>query len=227
MLEIIKLTAKDQPEEQQVYTTKIEHATNRLKKMIAKILDVSAIESKTLNISIEKINVTELLDEIVNRFSAMATQKSITIVKEFSAAIPLIESDTGYVSEVLENLMSNAVKYSPLGKQVTVKLSQREMFVRIEFIDQGQGISEKDMKNLFGKYHKLTARPTAGEDSTGLGLSIVKKYIQALNGNVWCESEEGKGANFIIELPFQSRKKLFLYRSFQSNARMIPEIILL
>ena len=57
------------------------------------------------------------------------------------------------------------------------------------------------MKNLFGKYHKLTARPTADEDSTGLGLSIVKKYIHALNGKVWCESEEGKGSNFIVELP--------------------------
>ena len=68
-------------------------------------------------------------------------------------------------------------------------------------MDQGEGISETDMKKLFGKYHKLTAKPTAGEDSTGLGLSIVKKYVLALNGNVWCESEEGKGSNFIVELP--------------------------
>jgi signal transduction histidine kinase len=71
----------------------------------------------------------------------------------------------------------------------------------MEFLDQGQGISQADMKNLFGKYHKLSARPTAGEDSTGLGLSIVKKYVIALKGKVWCESEEGKGSNFIVELP--------------------------
>ncbi|MBI1769956.1 MAG: tetratricopeptide repeat protein [Bacteroidetes bacterium] len=204
MLEIIKLTTKDQPEEQQSYTSQMEKAANRLKNMVTKILDVSAIESKALNITLERINITEALDEIVNRFGDIAAKKNISIKKEFESGIPSIESDMGYVSEVLENLMSNAVKYSPLGKQVTIKLSQQGGFVRIEFIDQGQGINQKDMKNLFGKYHKLTARPTAGEDSTGLGLSIVKKYILALNGRVWCESEEGKGSDFIVELPVPS-----------------------
>jgi signal transduction histidine kinase len=201
MLEIMKLTAKDLPVEQQSYTTKIEQATNRLKRMVTKILNVSAIEAKTLDISLEKINITQLLDEIVNRFNELAAKKNISIIKDFENKIPSIESDAGYVSEVLENLMSNAIKYSPLGKQVMVKISSQSSFVRMEFIDQGQGISQKDMKHLFGKYRKLTARPTAGEDSTGLGLSIVKKYVLALHGRVWCESEEGKGSNFIVELP--------------------------
>lgn len=205
ILEIMKLTTKDQPEEQKSYTTKIEQSTNRLKRMVTKILDVSAIEAKTLNIKLEKINITELLDEIVNRFNEMAAKKNITISKEFGANITTIESDAGYISEVLENLMSNAVKYSPLGKQVTIKLNNRGQLVRIEFIDQGQGISPKEMKHLFGKYHKLSPRPTAGEDSTGLGLSIVKKYVLALNGKVWCESEEGKGSDFIVELPITSQ----------------------
>lgn len=201
MLEIIKLTTKDQPPEQRSYTEKIEQSTNRLKKMVSKILDVSAIESKTLNVTLEKIRLPELLEEIVSRFADMASKKSITIVQEFDLNIDSIESDVGYVSEVLENLLSNAVKYSPLGKQITVKLSQKVDYVRFEFVDQGQGISENDMKNLFGKYRKLSAKPTAGEDSTGLGLSIVKKYVQTLKGRVWCESEEGKGSNFIVELP--------------------------
>jgi signal transduction histidine kinase len=201
MLEIIKLTNRDQPTEQQEFMIGIEKSTNRLKKMVSKILDVNAIESKALNIKLEQINITELLQETVNRFTVLAEKKSITIVTSFDNDVPVIISDAGYVSEVLENLMSNAVKYSPLEKQVTIKLSKRGAFVRIEFIDQGLGISAADMKKLFGKFHKLTARPTAGEDSTGLGLSIVKKYVQALNGAVWCESEEGKGANFIVELP--------------------------
>ncbi len=201
MLEIMKLMIKDQPAEWKSYNEQIEKSTSRLKKMVTKILDVSAIESKTLNVTLEKINISHLLDEIVNRFGDMAVKKNITIRKEFESEVPSIESDLGYTSEVLENLMSNAVKYSPLGKQITIKLGKQPGFVRIEFIDQGQGISEKDMKKLFGKYHKLTARPTAGEDSTGLGLSIVKKYMLALNGKVWCESEEGKGSNFIVEFP--------------------------
>ena len=201
MLEIIRLTAKDQPTEQQQYMTTIAQSTDRLKKMITKILDVSAIESQTLNITIEKINITVLLEEIADRFVVQAAKKDIVIIKELANSIPSIQSDAGYVSEVLENLMSNAVKYSPLGKRIIIRLSQRNGYVRIEFVDQGQGISQKDLKNLFGKYHKLTTRPTAGEDSTGLGLSIVKKYVQSLKGKVWCESEEGKGSNFIVELP--------------------------
>lgn len=201
MVEIIKLTNRDQQSEQHEFIMAIEKSTNRLKKMVSKILDVNAIESKTLNIKIEQINITEILHEIVNRFTVLAEKKNISIVTRFENNIPVISTDAGYVSEVLENLISNAVKYSPLGRQVTVTLSKRNSFVRVEFIDQGQGISETDMKKLFGKFHKLTARPTAGEDSTGLGLSIVKKYVQALNGSVWCESEEGKGSTFIVELP--------------------------
>jgi len=201
MLEIMKLTGKDQPPEQQTYTSKIEQSTNRLKRMVTKILDVSAVEAKTMDIHLEKIDVAKLLEEITGRFDGLAAKKNISIVKRFKEGVPSIESDPGYLSEVLENLMSNAIKYSPLGKQVTVKLLPRSSFVRIEFIDQGQGISQKDMKYLFGKYRKLTARPTAGEDSTGLGLSIVKKYVDALQGKVWCESEEGNGSNFIVELP--------------------------
>jgi signal transduction histidine kinase/tetratricopeptide (TPR) repeat protein len=204
MIEIIKLMTKDQPPEWQSYNMQIEKATTRLKNMVTKILDVSAIESKTLNVKREKINITELLSEIVNRFTAMAAKKEITIKTEFESGVLFINSDLGYVSEVLENLMSNAVKYSPIGKLITIKLRKHSGFVRIEFIDQGQGISEKDMKNLFGKYRKLSARPTAGEDSTGLGLSIVKKYVTALNGKVWCESEEGQGSNFIVELPLSA-----------------------
>jgi signal transduction histidine kinase len=204
MLEIIKLSSQNQPSEHSEYTVKIEQSTNRLKKMVTKILDVSAIESKTLNITLEKVNLAALLEDIVSRFSEMAAKKEITLVKEIDHHVPSIISDSNYISEVLENLLSNAVKYSPLGKQVTIKLHQHADYIRMEFIDQGQGISEKDMKNLFGKYHKLSARPTAGEDSTGLGLSIVRKYVLALNGRVWCESEEGKGANFIVELPLAS-----------------------
>lgn len=200
MLEIMKLTTRGQ-EEQHGYTLRIEESTKRLKKMVSKILDVSAIEAKTLNITVEQVDTRKLLDEIVKRYEPQAIAKQIVIVREFASAVPPVATDSGYLSEVLENLMSNAVKYSPLGKQITVRLSQTSNNIRFEFQDQGQGINEKDMKNLFGKYRKLSARPTAGEDSTGLGLSIVKKYVLALRGNVWCESEEGRGANFIVELP--------------------------
>ena len=199
ILDIIKLTAKDQDNEQKEYITKIDQSAQRLKRMVTKILDVNAIESKSLNLNFEEVNVPDLLNETIDRFVERAESKDITIKVEIDENIAPALADPSYVSEIFENLMSNAIKYSPLEKSVTVRSSQQEDRIRVEFIDEGQGISEEDMTKLFRKYHKLSARPTAGEDSTGLGLSIVKKYAEALNGRVWCESEEGKGANFIVE----------------------------
>lgn len=199
ILDLIKLTAKDQTKEQQEYIIKIDDSAQRLKKMVTKILDVNAIESKTLNLNMEETKLHELLKQMISRFKEMAESKELTVIEQIDENISSTSVDTVYISEVFENLLSNAVKYSPIGKIITVRLHQVADYVRTEFQDEGQGINEKDMKKLFGKYHKLSARPTAGEDSTGLGLSIVKKYVEAMKGRVWCESEEGKGANFIVE----------------------------
>ena len=118
VLEIIKLTFKNQSAELQGYNDIIEQSTNRLKKMISKILDVSAIESKTLNITLEEIKIDKLLNEIISRFDTQAALKNITVVKELENSIPSLKMDVAYLSEIIENLMSNAVKYSPLGKQI-------------------------------------------------------------------------------------------------------------
>ncbi|MEQ8927938.1 MAG: tetratricopeptide repeat protein [Fulvivirga sp.] len=201
MLDIIKMTAGDKDDDQKELVEKIDKSAKRMKSMVTQILDVNAIESKSLNMNIISVATTPLLTEIIERFEHAAKKKEITIERAIEPNLPNIKVDEGYASEVLENLMSNSIKYSPLGKKVTVRASKVNSNVRLEFRDEGQGISAEDMKKLFGKFHKLSARPTAGEDSTGLGLSIVKRYVDALNGNVWCESEEGKGANFIVEFP--------------------------
>ena len=204
ILDLIKLTAQDQTEEQQEYISKIDHSAQRLKRMVTKILDVSAIESKTLNLHFEEVDLSSVLQETVERFKEMASKKDITINEYYDDKLKPVKVDAGYTAEVFENLISNGIKYSPLGKSIHVELTQKGGHIRAEFKDEGQGINEEDMKNLFGKYHKLTARPTAGEDSTGLGLSIVKKYVEAMNGKVWCESKEGEGANFIVEFEIES-----------------------
>lgn len=198
MLDIIKLTAQNQDEEQQEYISRIDKSTTRLKRMVTKILDVSAIEAQTLNVTFEEIDINELLKDVVSSFVDMAAKKEIDIIENITK-VSNVKVDKGYATEVLENLMSNAVKYSPLGKKITVDMKENGQFVKIGFTDQGQGINKDDMKKLFGKYHKLSARPTAGEDSTGLGLSIVKKYVEVMNGKVWCESIEGEGATFFVE----------------------------
>ncbi len=101
----------------------------------------------------------------------------------------------------MDNLVSNAVKYSPNGKNVYVRVYQMDRRVRAEVKDEGPGISAEDQKRLFGKFARLSARPTAGEHSTGLGLAIVKRLVESMHGEVWCESHLGSGAAFLVELP--------------------------
>jgi signal transduction histidine kinase len=101
----------------------------------------------------------------------------------------------------MDNLVSNAVKYSPRGKNIYARVYYADGRVRAEVKDEGPGISAEDQKRLFGKFARLSARPTAGEHSTGLGLAIVKRLVESMHGEVWCESHPGSGAAFIVELP--------------------------
>jgi signal transduction histidine kinase len=138
-----------------------------------------------------------------------------------------VYADKQVLEEIFENLISNAVKFSPFGKNVYVRVRNSHLplaighwsgdslttntpmtndqytndHIRIEIQDEGQGISADDKEQLFKKFTRLSARPTGGEHSTGLGLSIVKKMVEAMDGRVWCESEPGNGATFIVELP--------------------------
>ncbi|MSU63222.1 MAG: ATP-binding protein, partial [Pedosphaera sp.] len=100
-----------------------------------------------------------------------------------------------------ENLLSNAVKYSPPEKSIFVRLAMNADGVRFEVRDEGPGLSAEDQKKLFGKFARLSAKPTGGEHSTGLGLSIVKRMVESMDGKVWCESELGRGATFIVQFP--------------------------
>src|SRR5205823_3841701 len=102
--------------------------------------------------------------------------------------------------QIFDNLLSNAIKYSPTGKRIDVRIAQCNGMIRCEVQDQGPGLNKDDLQKMFGKFAKLSAQPTGGEPSTGLGLSIVKKMVEAAGGSVWCESEPGKGSTFVVEL---------------------------
>jgi len=104
------------------------------------------------------------------------------------------------VHRIVENLVSNAIKFSPQGRNVWVAISEEGDMVHIKVRDEGQGIEEDELPLLFSKYSKLSSKPTAGEASTGLGLSIVKRIVEELNGKIYCESEAGKGSLFTVIL---------------------------
>lgn len=197
LVSLIRVMAKLEGEASNCLTM-IEASANRLSSMIGKILDIEAIESRELNIKFERTNLSELLGGLEIRFKMDAIQKNI----DLRSAIPMgvhIEIDKNYLTQILENLLSNAIKFSPAYKNIHLKLIENENDVVIEVKDEGPGLTEDDKKKLFSKYQKLSAKPTGSESSTGLGLSIVKKFVESMNGQIWCESESGQGASFFVK----------------------------
>lgn len=172
------------------------NALNRMQEMITKILDIRVIEQKKINMKCEKTDLSLILDDVYKNMQESARHKNINVRLENLKTYGFV--DKNYLTQVFENLLSNAIKFSPRDKDVWIRVKEMNGEIRINFIDEGPGIEKDEMKRLFGKYQKLSAKPTGGEHSTGLGLSIVKKYVDVMGGRVWCESEIGKGSNFIV-----------------------------
>ncbi|MEO1052159.1 MAG: ATP-binding protein [Bacteroidota bacterium] len=179
------------------YIAMIEQALHRMKDMISRILDLRLIESQDININLESVNLSHLLNNVVNNYTQSALKKQIEISVEVYDVYAVV--DKGYSTQVFENLLSNAIKFSPKGKCIKVRLEELRSCIQIQVIDEGPGINDEDKKKLFGKFQKLTARPTGGEQSMGLGLSIVKKFVDIMQGKIWCESEPGNGAMFVVQ----------------------------
>jgi signal transduction histidine kinase len=196
LLSIVKMS-KNLDAESMSCVNMMENSADRLTSLIAKILDVEAIEARQLNLITERISLSELLHSITERYEIAAQEKFIQLRRDIGEEI-FILADRIYTSQVLDNLISNAIKFSPAQRNVFIRLSTLNENALIEIRDEGPGISDEDKKKLFGKYQKLSAKPTGNETSTGLGLSIVKKFVESMNGRIWCESELGKGASFFV-----------------------------
>jgi signal transduction histidine kinase/ligand-binding sensor domain-containing protein len=206
---LFKLTSENLTEEQKENTLKIFKATERLTNMISKILNVNSIESRRIDLQMERVNLAEVVPSVADTFISMAKEKNITIGVSIESKNLYSSIDRNYFAQVLENLVSNALKFSEFNKNVFIVLKETKDKVVLQVKDEGPGISEEDKKKLFGRFQKLSARPTGGEQSIGLGLSIVKKYVEAMNGTVSCESNLGIGTTFIIEfekLPIMDSK---------------------
>jgi signal transduction histidine kinase len=197
-------------------------SVDEMTELINLLLDGHRIESGAFVPHLSSVSLA-LLPDFIQRYQTRATAKNIVIDYEPSPQELRILTDESALRQVLDNLISNAVKYSPQGKRIRIFLEEREAensteeteaeeistkemkkAVRVAIQDEGPGLSAEDKARLFGKFARLSARPTGGESSTGLGLSIVKKLVEMLQGRVWCESELGKGATFFVEFPSAS-----------------------
>ncbi|MBX7047118.1 MAG: tetratricopeptide repeat-containing sensor histidine kinase [Ignavibacteria bacterium] len=177
---------------------KTEAVTNKMQEIIKHLLDVNAIERGDYNLKPEDVNAVGAVNEIIEEMQEQIVNKKISFNVESNGDV-MIKSDKIAFREIISNLLSNAVKYSYPGSPVTVKIYKQEEKKFIEVIDCGLGIKENEMKNIFKKFAKTSNKPTAGESSTGLGLSIVKKLTELMGGEIHAESEEGKGSKFILK----------------------------
>lgn len=147
------------------------------------------------------VDLTETASNVVKQYLEAARRKNLKIQTFFPPENALVVADASALVQVLDNLLSNAVKFSPPGKKIFVAVRPADGHVECSIRDEGPGFTPGDKEKMFRRYGRLSARPTGGEPSTGLGLSIVRKLMQAMNGELSCESEHGQGAAFVIKLP--------------------------
>jgi signal transduction histidine kinase len=186
-------------EDQKSMMQKIMDTSQRLNKMITHILDIDALENNRVTVFSEEINITSLARQVVSSFDKQAHKKGIPLTFTSDCDNCMIKGDALFLIQIMENLISNAIKFSDAGKPVAVSVDRQDGKVLIKVKDHGPGLTEEDQQFMFKKYQKLSARPTAGEGSFGLGLSIVKKYTELMGGKVGCQSAPGQGAEFVLE----------------------------
>jgi signal transduction histidine kinase len=186
------------PDDQKDIIQQIMDSSERMNKMISNILDIDSIEQSRVKILMDEVTISPLVSQVVKSFDKQAAKKDIDLAITSLADRARIRGDSLFLTQVFENLMSNAIKFSARGKKVEVSTREEGNNVWISFKDSGPGLTAEDQKLLFKKFQRLSAQPTGGENSIGLGLSIVKKYVELMEGKVWCESEPQKGACFIV-----------------------------
>jgi signal transduction histidine kinase len=169
--------------------------------LVNDLLELGGAEQQTASLPQVSVAMKALIADVVSTFAHTAARKSIAIETSLPEEDITCMTAPNHLRRVLENLVSNALKFSPQQTQVTLSLAKEGETVCITVADQGPGISTEDQKHLYRKFHRLTARPTHGESSSGLGLAIVKTLVEQLGGTITLHSELGKGARFEVRIP--------------------------
>lgn len=175
----------------------IARASQQMFDLVINLLDVNAIEDQVNNLKLVPTDLKQVLQQLKQHYQQRAALKNIHLQWQFDP-VALAYAHQSYAYQVFDNLISNAIKYSPSDRVVTVTLTTTVNQITVSVIDQGQGLSDADKARLFQKFTRLSAQPTGGEHSSGLGLFIVKKLVDAMQAQITCESELGKGACFNV-----------------------------
>jgi two-component system, sensor histidine kinase and response regulator len=177
------------------------NASNQMFSFVKEFLANTAAD-RLFSLNIEAVSVAAASSAAVQRYADAAARKFLTFHEDYSSETPLAMADQGALDQVIDNLVSNALKFSPSDKSIWVSVcAAKDGTIEYRIRDEGPGCDPEDHAHMFTRYRRLSAKPTAGEPSTGLGLSIAKRHVEAMNGRLICESELGRGATFIMRLP--------------------------
>ena len=187
--------------EQREIVQTIHGASQSMLQLVNELLDVATIEAGHLKLAKEPTSVAEIVERSVHLSNIEAAKKGTRIEIVRIGADPMVSVDRNKIRQVVDNLISNAVKYSPRGSVVTVLIQSDGAWAGFAVRDSGPGIPESERHKLFKDYGRLSAVPTGGEKSTGLGLAISRKIVEAHDGTIGVENIPGRGAEFVVRLP--------------------------
>ena len=179
--------------------------TNRMMRMVTDLLHLSRIDNATTHLDVELINFTAFITFILNRFDKMRgpdEEKKYELVRDYPITSVWIEIDTDKMTQVIDNILNNAIKYSPDGGKITVTMKTTDDQMILSISDQGLGIPKQDLPRIFDRFYRVDRARSRAQGGTGLGLSIAKEIIKQHNGFIWAKSIYGKGSTFTIVLPY-------------------------
>ena len=179
--------------------------TNRMMRMVTDLLHLSRIDNETSHLDVELINFTAFITFILNRFDQIRGQdeeKKYELVRDYPITSVWIEIDTDKMTQVIDNILNNAIKYSPDGGKITVTMKTTDDQMILSISDQGLGIPKQDLPRIFDRFYRVDRARSRAQGGTGLGLSIAKEIIKQHKGFIWSKSIYGKGSTFTIVLPY-------------------------
>ena len=179
--------------------------TNRMMRMVSDLLSLSRIDNATSHLDIELTNFTAFITFILNRFDKIRSQnddKKYEIIRDYPINSIWVEIDTDKMTQVIDNIINNAIKYSPDGGKITVSMKTTDTQMILSISDEGLGIPKKDLPKIFDRFYRVDKARSRAQGGSGLGLAIAKEIIKQHNGFIWAKSEYGKGSTFTIVLPY-------------------------
>ncbi|MFS9194340.1 cell wall metabolism sensor histidine kinase VicK [Streptococcus sp. OMI633] len=181
--------------------------TNRMMRMVTDLLSLSRIDNETSQLDIELTNFTAFITFILNRFDKIKSQsqegsKKYELIREYPITPIWVEIDTDKMTQVIDNILNNAIKYSPDGGKIKVRMKTTDAQLIISISDEGLGIPKKDLPRIFDRFYRVDKARSRAQGGTGLGLAIAKEIIKQHKGFIWAKSEYGKGSTFTIVLPY-------------------------